>query len=197
MCHLPWSVLVHLQPPHSLHLSSLGLEHQTTICHLCSTSFQRFLMAGVGDEPRRSQTAVGLAEDQIKSTCVFVFMIISGHGRTYHITGYLWGDPLVTNEFHSVDSPHMQSFDVFFVVSMNKFFNKQLSCPWYGCLNAHVISLWSWDFSAMILQFSIKQLWETAVKMFWNVYLLIEVGTCFNLIIFIQPSCVKVTIKCC
>ena len=76
-------------------------------------------------------------------------------------------DPLVSSGFPSVDSPHRQSFDVFFLVSLNKFFNKKMSCQWYGCLNAHVISLWSWFLSndqAMLYKTAVGNWCENVLK---------------------------------
>ena len=40
------------------------------------------------------------------------------------------GNPLVTSGFPS-QMARMESFDIFFVVSLNKLLNKQLSCQWF------------------------------------------------------------------
>ena len=52
-------------------------EWQLVICHLWSASFHRFLMVGMGDEPRRSQAEADLAADQMNLAHVSVCLVIS------------------------------------------------------------------------------------------------------------------------
>ena len=63
-------------------------------------------------------------------------MMTSWYGHTFFFVGIYEGNPTVIDDFfHKV--PVMQSFDVFFFVSLNELFKKQLGWQLYRMLMWH------------------------------------------------------------
>ena len=58
------------------------------------------------------------------------FMITSSNGNILHVTGPLWGNPLVTGGFPS-QGPVTWSFDVFCDVRIKKWLSKLSRCWWF------------------------------------------------------------------
>ena len=57
-------------------------------------------------------------------------MMTSWNGDIFRTTGHLWGNSLVTSEFHA-QRPVMRSFDIFFDLRLNKRLSQQSGGWWF------------------------------------------------------------------